>query len=77
LIDNGELDKQKHKRVFVHTIEAERIVQELGVSSKLNTDPEYLKYLFDSGKQLATEFLANHFDKIGSESSTDITARFM
>lgn len=77
LIDNGELDKQKHKRVFVHTIEAEPIVQELGVSSKLNTDPEYLKYLFDSGKQLATDFLVKHFDKIGSESSTDIAARFM
>jgi NTE family protein len=77
LIDNGELNPEKHKRIFLHTIEAERVVQGLGVSSKLNTDPEYLKFLFESGKQLALDFLHNSFDKIGVESSTDIAAKFM
>lgn len=77
LIDNGELSQEKHKRIFIHTIEAEEVVQKLGVSSKLNTDPEFLKFLFEQGKLLATKFLADNFDKIGNESSTDIATKFM
>lgn len=77
LIDNGELSQEKHKRVYIHTIEAESVVEGLGVSSKLNTDSEYLKYLFDGGRRLASEFLEQHFDKIGEESSTDIAEKFM
>lgn len=77
LIDNGELSSEKHKRVYIHTIEAESVVKGLGVSSKLNTDAEYIDYLFQSGRMLADEFLANHFDKIGKQSSTDIVEKFM
>lgn len=77
LIDSGELNQEKHKRVFIHTIEAEEVVQKLGVSSKLNTDPDYLKFLFEQGKQLATKFLTENFDKIGIASSTDIASKFM
>lgn len=77
LIDNGELSQEKHKRVFIHTIEAESIVDGLGVSSKLNTDMEYLKYLFEGGRKLASQFLEQHFDKIGNESSTDLTSKCM
>lgn len=77
LIDNGELDSDKHKRVFIHTIEAESIVQNLGVSSKLNTDPDYLAYMFENGKKMATDFIEQNFDKIGVESSTDIKTKFM
>lgn len=77
LIDNGELNAEKHKRMFIHTIEAESIVQNLGVSSKLNTDPEYIKYMFESGQRLAQEFIENNFDKLGNESSTNIGDKFM
>lgn len=77
LIDNGELSQDKHKRVFIHTIEAESIVEGLGVSSKLNTDAEYLKYLFEGGRKLASQFLEEHFDKIGNQSSTDLATKFM
>lgn len=77
LIDDGELSQDKHKRVYIHTIEAESVVQGLGVSSKLNTDPDYLQSLFNSGVQLAKEFLESNFDKIGIESSTNIAEKFM
>ncbi len=77
LIDNHELSSDKHKRIFVHTINAESIVQDLGVSSKLNTDSEFLHYLYNSGQQLADNFLNQHFDKIGKESSTNIAAEFI
>lgn len=77
LIDNGELNQEKHKRVYIHSIEAESIVEGLGVSSKLNTDMQYLKHLFDGGRKLATQFLEQHFDKIGNESSTDLASKCM
>lgn len=77
LIDGGELNSNKYKRVFIHTIDAESIVQNLGVSSKLNTDSEFIHYLYTSGQQLADDFLNQHFDKIGKESSTDIATEFI
>lgn len=77
LIDSGELSPEKHKRVFIHTIDAGSIVQDLGVSSKLNTDRDFIHYLYTSGQQLAEDFLNQHFDKIGKESSTDIAAEFI
>lgn len=77
LIDNGELSQDKHKRVFIHTIEAEPIVQNLDTTSKLNSDWDFLQYLFECGQQLAKDFLDNHFNKIGHESSTNIEEKFM
>ena len=77
LIDNGELDAAKHKRIYIHTIDCEAIVQDFSISSKLNTDWDFLQYLFESGRQLAGEFIEQHFDKIGKQSSTDIASKFM
>ena len=77
LIDKGELSQDKHKRVFIHTVDADSVVEGLGVSSKLNSDRDFLKYLFDGGRKMASEFLEQHFDKIGNESSTDILAKYM
>lgn len=77
LIDGGELSSDQHKRVFIHSINADKIVQNLGVSSKLNTDSEFINYLYTSGQQLADDFLAQHFDKIGKESSTNLATEFM
>lgn len=77
LIDSGELSADKHKRVFIHAIDADSIIQNLGVSSKLNTDSEFINYLYTSGQQLADDFLNQHFDKIGKESSIDIATEFI
>jgi NTE family protein len=77
LIDKGELDSTKYKRVNIHTVHAEDVVQTLGVSSKLNADWDFLTYLFETGRERAGQFLTDHFDKIGKESSTDIEENFM
>ena len=45
-------------------------------SSKMNLDMEFLKYLFDIGKEKADEFLKNHYDKIGIKSSLDVEENF-
>jgi NTE family protein len=76
LIENGELDPAQYKHTHIHTIDAEEEMSQLATSSKMNLDMEFLKYLFDIGKEKAEEFLTNHFDKIGKKSSTDIAAKF-
>ncbi|MGV8056977.1 MAG: patatin-like phospholipase family protein [Smithellaceae bacterium] len=77
LIEKGELDSNRYKHTFIHTIDAEEEMSKLTASSKMNLDMEFLKYLFDTGKEKAEEFLKNHFDKIGKKSSTDIAAKFL
>jgi NTE family protein len=77
LIEKGELDAAKYKHTFIHTIDAEEEMSKLDASSKMNLDMEFLKYLFDTGKEKADEFLQNNFDAIGKKSSTDIAAKFL
>ncbi|MBK3774477.1 patatin-like phospholipase family protein [Azospirillum sp. YIM DDC1] len=77
LIDSGELSPEKHKKMHIHTVDAEEVVEKLGVTSKLNADWDFLMYMFETGRHKADEFLDQHFDKIGRESSTDISAKFL
>jgi NTE family protein len=77
LIDRGELDKAKHLRVFIHTIDAETELSTFSVSSKINSDMGWLRHLFDIGRSKADAFLSAHFDDIGTRSSTDVAAKFL
>ncbi|MGF1560961.1 MAG: patatin-like phospholipase family protein [Geminicoccaceae bacterium] len=77
LIDEGKLPRGRYKRLNIHMIHAEDVMQKLGVSSKLNADRGFLQYLFDIGQERAKTFLQDHFDKIGKESSTDIGEVFL
>ncbi len=77
LLDDGALDQSLYRRMFIHTIDAEEVLSGFSVSSKLNSDWDFLCYLRDLGRDKASEFLDRHFDKIGTESSTDIMAKFM
>ena len=76
LIDKGFNDGGRLKRVYIHTIDAEDELGKLGVSSKLNSDWQFLQGLFELGRNKASAFLDTHFEKIGKQSSTDIQAKF-
>ncbi|HOD28670.1 MAG TPA: patatin-like phospholipase family protein [Syntrophales bacterium] len=76
LIEKGELDATKYKHTFIHTIDAEEQMSKLTASSKMNLDMDFLKYLFETGREKTGEFLANHYDEIGRKSSTDLAAKF-
>jgi NTE family protein len=77
LIDRGELDPKKYARVNIHTIDAEIELSQLSVSSKLNPDWEFLRYLFQLGQRKAGDFLKHHFKDIGVRTSTDLSKRFL
>ena len=66
----------KLREIFVHTIDAEETMKKLGTSSQANLDPTYIKSLFELGRDKAHEFIEEHFDKVGFESSTDINEKF-
>jgi NTE family protein len=77
LIDRGFDDGGRLKRMLLHTIDAEDKLNRLGVSSKLNADWEFLMWLHELGRERASVFLEEHYDKINVTSSTDITKKFL
>ena len=77
LVDSGFDDGGRLKKMLIHCIDAEDEMNSLGVSSKLNVEREFLRWLFELGRSRADMFLQSHFDKIGRESSTSIEQRFL
>ncbi|MDR3151253.1 MAG: patatin-like phospholipase family protein [Holosporaceae bacterium] len=77
LIDSGLLEKGKMKRLHMHIIEDEEVFQDLGWSSKLNTDIGFLEHLRDAGRKAADKWLEKNYDKIGKETTADIAEEFV
>lgn len=77
LIDNGIADPKKLKRTHVHLIENESTFQELGWSSKLNTEPEFFKFLFESGRITTDKWLEKNYDSIGKKTTADVLEEFI
>jgi NTE family protein len=63
--------------MFMHCVDAEAEMRKLGTSSKLNAQWDFLMYLHQLGRARAATFLEANYDKLGRESSTDLTARFL
>lgn len=72
LIDEGRLPEGSMKRMLLHSIAADDIMQMLGAVSKMNTSWEFLTQLRDIGRERAAQWLDDAFHRIGEESSTDI-----
>lgn len=77
LVASGFDDGGRLKGMRIHCIDAEDEMRNLRVSSKYNTDCEFLTWLFELGRKRGEAFLREHFDKIGKESSTSIEKRFL
>jgi NTE family protein len=77
LIDEGELDASRFKRVLIHRIEAESAMQPFGASSKLNAEWGFLTYLRDIGREAAAEWLERNFHRLGRESTVDIETDYL
>jgi NTE family protein len=65
------------KEMYVHSIRSDETMSELGVSSKLNADWDFLCFLRDRGREEAEAWLAASFDDVGARSSVDIRAAFL
>ncbi|MGI9437990.1 MAG: patatin-like phospholipase family protein [Geminicoccaceae bacterium] len=72
LIDDGALDGENFKRMFVHSVRNDEEMAGLSTASKLSPDWTLLCHLRDMGRRAAKTWLAENFDRIGVASSVDI-----
>ncbi|MDX2308802.1 MAG: patatin-like phospholipase family protein [Hyphomicrobium sp.] len=77
LIDDGLLDSNRYHRMRIHSIRDDAEMTQLGVATKLNPDWEFLCRLRDVGRARAGEWLERNYDRIGSESSVDLSDVFL
>ncbi len=77
LIDEGLLDKEKIKRVYMHVIEDEEVFQDLGWSSKLNTEWEFLSYLFEKGRLAADKWIKENYEHVGQKTTAKMKEHFV
>ena len=77
LLDGGRLEQPRYRRLFVHVIEDEDRMRSFKLSTKFNGDWQFLSTLRDYGREAAEKWIAEHFDKLGRESSVDIRARYL
>jgi NTE family protein len=77
LIDDGSVKDCKLKRMQVHAVMADEVMQKLSVASKLNADWEFLTHLRDDGREHADAWLKANFGRIGKESTIDIEDRYL
>jgi NTE family protein len=76
LLDQHKVDLEGYKRLNMHLIAAPAEMAAFNTSSKFNTDKRFLAHLRDLGRTAGEQWLADHFDKIGVESSIDLEAMF-
>ncbi|MEZ5933013.1 MAG: patatin-like phospholipase family protein [Alphaproteobacteria bacterium] len=77
LIDDGKINDGSLKRVLIHAIAADEVMQKLSVMSKLNADWEFLTHLRDDGREHAERWLEQTFDQLGERSSIDICDAYL
>ena len=77
LLDTGRLEQPRYRRLFILLIEDEDRMRRFKLSTKFNGDWDFLCTLKQYGRDAADAWLAEHFDKLGRESSVDIRARFL
>ena len=77
LIDDGKVDGDSLRRLFVHSISADEVMVKLGVSSKLNADWDFLLHLHEAGRTYADSWIAASYDRLGLESTADIRSQYL
>jgi NTE family protein len=77
LIEQGKLDAEEYKQLFIHRIHAEDQMKQLDPSSKLNGEMAFLDYLHGTGMRAADAWIERNFDKLGKESSVDIRSTYL
>ena len=72
-----EEHQHKLKHMFIHSIRVDKLMCDLTVASKMKTDWPFLTRLRDLGREAAAQWLDQHIDKIGKESTVDLHSEFL
>lgn len=76
LLDQGNLQSNSMKRVLVHMISDDVLMNTLSVATKLVPTPSVLADLKAAGQRAAEAFLERDFDKLGETDSVDLHDMF-
>jgi NTE family protein len=79
LIDQGWLKdayRKRLKNVRIHSVRSDAALADLSVASKFDVDAAFLNDLKERGRRAAGEWLDAHFDRLGAQSSVDITSLY-
>lgn len=77
LIDSGELDPDKHRRMFMHWIGNDYLMSQLGTATQFHPEWGLLCRLRDQGRETAGKWLDQNFQHIGSRSTVDFAQMFL
>ena len=78
LIDSGKITPDAGlERINMYLIKNENAFDGLNMSSALNADLEFLNYLFEKGRETASQWLNENLTRIGEKTSQDIFKDFV
>ncbi|MBZ5487362.1 patatin-like phospholipase family protein [Halomonas aquamarina] len=66
-----------YQQALFHRISGEKALEELSVSSKLNSEWAFLSHLFEQGRAAAGRWLEDNFSAIGQRSTLDIDSVYL
>ncbi|HEY1039366.1 MAG TPA: patatin-like phospholipase family protein [Bacteroidia bacterium] len=72
LIDKGITIDGRLRRTLLHNISADHALDGLNLSSKLNTDWDFLQHLKQTGREYAEEWLETNYVHIGKKSTINL-----
>jgi NTE family protein len=75
MLEEGRLDPEEYEAIRVHMVTADAL-SDLGASSKLNTEWEFLTHLRDLGRAAADRWLAEDLAGVGERATVDVRAMF-
>jgi NTE family protein len=73
LLDTNAIDAGRFRPLLLHGIDGGAKLGKLGASSKMNSDPAFLRYLHGYGREAADTWLASHLHEVGKDSTVDLS----
>ena len=77
LLDDNKLKDNDVKRMFVHAIAADDVMQTLTVASKFNADWEFLMHLHGIGRERTGAWIEGNYESLNAESTIDIREAYL
>jgi NTE family protein len=77
LIDDHELDENKHRRMFMHMIGNDRVMTQFGAATQLHPDWGLLSRLRQEGRETAKQWLVQNVEQVGRGSTIDLVEMFL
>ncbi|MDX6748524.1 patatin-like phospholipase family protein [Geminicoccaceae bacterium 1502E] len=77
LIDEGEIQGSRMKRMLIHGILSDAVTKNLPAMSKMNADWGFLTHLRELGREHAAAWLEASFARLGRDSTVDVRALYL